>query len=177
MDVKQLITATSLLCASALLPATALAQLGQDPVPVAEDIETIEIVADKTAAWTKGDFKKEVFKLEKQFYALYNTLTDDPMLKVQCRKKAKEGTRSIKVQVCEPAYKTRVHVNLLSLKDAGSLHFKVVRNEKMKRYSKQQMEHVNKLMMSNQALRGKLEKYVSLNEEYQEILSAAKDDD
>lgn len=101
MDVTKQIATLCLSCALIASPALVWAQIEQDRV---DDIERIEVVATKVDTWSRLEFKNEVFKLEKQFYSMYNQLTQDPMLKVRCSKKPKEGTRSILISVCEPAY-------------------------------------------------------------------------
>lgn len=174
MDVTKKIATISLSLALASLPAVAWTQIEQERVD--DDIERIEIVATKVDTWSRLEFKNEVFKLEKQFYSMYNQLTQDPMLKVRCSKKPKEGTRSILISVCEPAYNYKLSVALNSKDDRDALAGRMARQQKMEKYKKKQLKHVTSLLKSNDVLRQKMEKYMSLNKEYEEMLSSSKED-
>ncbi len=89
-------TILAILLAVLMLPASATGQ--------AEDGVTEDIVVAKQKS--SRDLRRDLWRAEKDFYAIYNKLNDDGIYDVVCRKQAPTGSM-IKTQVCRPKFLDR----------------------------------------------------------------------
>ncbi len=84
------------------LPMTAVGQDEEEPTRLAsvdQPIDNIVVTGQKSEA----ELRRDLWKSEKNFYSLYNSLNDDSEFDVRCTSEARTGSR-IKAQVCRPVF-------------------------------------------------------------------------
>lgn len=127
-----------------------------------KEIERIEVVGEIDSV----GYKKRAIKAKQDFYALYNQMTQDSMLKVKCKKEIKPGSGRIRVTVCEPAYEAKITPRNMKLADSLLQLPDPVREAKVKKYKNKQLEHLVTLVNSDEELKTKFLNYVELVNKY-----------
>lgn len=89
-------TMLALFVAAFVLPMTAV---GQDEEASGENV----VAASQKSA---GELRRDLWKAEKDFFAMYNKLNDDNLYDVRCSKEVPTGS-VIKTQTCRPKFLSR----------------------------------------------------------------------
>lgn len=126
------------------------------------EVERIEVVGQIDAV----GYKKRAIKAKQDFYALYNEMTQDGMLKVKCKKEIKPGSGKIRITVCEPAFEAKISTRNMPIADRLLQLPDPVREEKIKQYKEKQLDHLLALVNGNDELRSKFLTYVDLVKKY-----------
>lgn len=152
MDVQKSLFTLTLLSAYVFSAKQAIAQ------EQSAHIERIEVVGELTVS----GYKNRLEKVQKDFFELYNQATEDTMLKILCRKEIKPGTGRIRIEVCTPAYESKLSPRYMSI--AGTIQEvpDPIRQKRTKDYKAKHLTHMTMLVNTNKELRDKFTDFVEL---------------
>lgn len=132
------------------------------------EIERIEVIGELTLS----GYKQQIIVAKKDFYALYNQLTDNAELKVKCQKQKISGSNRRK-EVCHSVYESNVgnyafsknpqKSDILQIMD-GSLDG--IKQKKLDAYQQKHLENMRHLVNSNDELKQLFFDYTNLREKY-----------
>ena len=134
-----------------------------------QEMERIEVIGEVTL----GGYKKQIINAKKDFYSLFNELTENSALKVKC-KKEKKSSSNVRAEVCTPAYYSKVHVPYSSLSHAMSGAGNPIHEKRLSNYRDIHIDELTSLVNSNDELREKFFAYTNLLEKYQTKRAAQK---
>ncbi len=164
MEVKNTLLTLSL--AIGLIP---LVNATTQSSPATQEMERIEVIGEVTL----GGYKKQIINAKKDFYTLFNELTENSALKVKC-KKEKKSSSNVRAEVCTPAYYSKVHVPYSSLSQAMGGGGNPIHEKKLSKYRDIHIDELTSLVNSNDELREKFFAYTNLLEKYQSKRAAQK---
>ncbi len=132
------------------------------------EIERIEVIGELTL----GGYKQQIIAAKKDFYTLYNQLTENAELKVKCQKQKISGS-NLRKEVCRSVYESNVgnyaysknpqKLDILQIMD-GSLDG--IKQKKLDAYQKKHIENMRQLVNKNDELKQRFINYVTLKEKY-----------
>lgn len=132
------------------------------------EIERIEVIGELTLS----GYKQQIIAAKKDFYALYNQLTDNAELKVKCQKQKVSGS-NLRKEVCHSVYESIVGNYALSKNPQKSDILQImdgsldgIRQKKLDAYQQKHLENMRHLVNNNDELKQLFVDYANLREKY-----------